>query len=87
MVDHLLKLADEYQVMSVFDHCVKCLKDETKTEQNAVRILYLANSTVMAREDERLAIARWKCTDLIENMELTDIVGKMDFRNLDRDSL
>lgn len=87
MVDHLLKLADEYQVMSVLDLCVKCLRDESKSKHNAVRILYLANATVMAREDERLAIARWKCTDLIENMELTDIVGKMDFRNLDRDSL
>ena len=86
-VDHLLQLADEYQVQSVFDHCVKCLKDEPKTEENAVRILYLANSTVMVREDNRLDIARWNCTNLIKNMELKDIVGKMDFRNLDRDSL
>ena len=86
-VDHLLKLADEYEVMSVLDLCVKCLRDEPKTEQNAVRILYLTNSTVMAREDDRLGIARWNCTNLIKNMELKDIVGKMDFRNLDRDSL
>lgn len=86
-VDHLLKLADEYEVMSVLDLCVKCLKDEPKTEQNAVRILYLANATVMAREDDRLDIARWNCTNLIKNMELKDIVGKIDFRNLDRDSL
>ena len=86
-VDHLLKLADEYEVMSVLDLCVKCLKDEPKTEQNAVRILYLENATVMAREDERLDIVRWNCTDLIENMELEDIVGKTDFSNLDRDSL
>lgn len=86
-VNHLLKLADEYQVTSVFDLCVKCLKDEPKTEENAVRILYLANATVMAREEERLDIARWNCTNLIKNMELKDIVGKMDFRNLDRDRL
>ena len=86
-VDHLLKLADEYEVMSVLDLCVKCLKDEPKTEQNAVRILYLENATVMAREDDRLDIARWNCTNLIKNMELKDIVGKIDFRNLDRDSL
>ena len=86
-VDHLLQLANEYQVMSVFDHCVKCLKDEPKTEENAVRILYLANSTAMVREDDRLDIARYNCTNLIKNMELKDIVGKMDFRNLDRDSL
>jgi len=86
-VYHLLKLADEYQAMSVFDLCVKCLKDEPKTEENAVGVFYLANSTVMAREDERLDFARWKCTDVIKNMELTDIVGKKDFKNLDRDSL
>jgi len=86
-VDHLLKLADEYQAISVFDLCVKCLKDVPKTEENAVRIFYLANSTVMAREDERLDFARWKCTDLIENMELADIVGKTDFKKLDRDRL
>ena len=86
-VDHLLKLADEYQVMSVFDLCVRCLRDEAKSKKNAVRILYLANATVMAREDERLDIVRWDCTDLIENMELADIVGKTDFSNLDRDSL
>ena len=30
---------------------------------------------------------RWKCTNLIKNMALTDIVGKMGFGNLDRDSL
>ena len=86
-VDHLLKLADEYQAMSVFDLCVRFLKDKPKTEENAVRIFYLANATVMAREDERLDIARWNCTHLIKNMELADIVGKKDFRNLDRDNL
>jgi len=86
-VDHLLKLADEYQAISVFDLCVRCLKDVPKTEENAVRIFYLANSTVMAREDERLDLVRRECTHLIENMELTDIVGKMDFKKLDRDRL
>ena len=86
-VDHLLKLADEYQAKPVFDLCVKCLKDEPKTKENALKIFYLANSTVMAREDERLSIARWECIDLIENMELADIVGKMDFKKLDRDRL
>ena len=73
--------------MSVFDLCVRFLKDKPKSEENAVRILYLANATVMAREDERLDIVRRDCTNLIKNMELTDIVGKKDFRNLDRDSL
>lgn len=73
--------------MSVFDLCVKCLKDEPISQENAVRILYLANATVMAREDERLDIVRWNCYSLIKNMELTDIMGKEDFKSLDRDSL
>ena len=73
--------------MSVFDLCVRFLKDKPKTEENAVRILYLANATVMAREDERLDIVRRDCTNLIKNMELTDIVEKKDFRNLDQDTL
>jgi len=85
-VDHLLKLADEYQAKSVFDLCVKCLKDEPKSKENAVRILYLANSTVMAREEERLDIVRRDCYSLIKDMELEDIMGKEDFKSLDRDS-
>ena len=66
---------------------MKCLNDEPKTKENALKIFYLANSTVMSREDERLEIARWTCIALIENMELADIVGKMDFKKLDRDRL
>ena len=85
-VEHLLKLADEYQAMSVFDLCVRYLKDEPKTVQNTVRILYLANSTVMAREDERLDIVRRDCYNLIKDMELEDIMEKEDFKSLDRDS-
>lgn len=85
-VDHLLKLADEYQAMSVFDLCVRFLTDKPKTEENAVRILYLANSTMMAREDERLDIVRWNCYSLIKDMELEDIMEKEDFKSLDRDT-
>lgn len=83
-VDHLLKLADEYQAMSVFDLCVRFLKNEPKTKENVVRILYLANVTAMAREDERLDIVRRDCYRLVKDMELADVVGKKDYRNLDR---
>lgn len=85
-VDHLLKLADEYQATSVFDLCVRFLNDEPKTEENAVRILYLANSTMMAREEERLDIVRRDCYSLIRDMELEDIMEKEDFKSLDRDT-
>ena len=84
-VEHLLKLADEYEAKAVLDLCVKCLRDEPKSEENAVKILFLANSTVMAREDDRLESVRNKCYDLIKNMELTNILGKNDFKYLDRD--
>ncbi|XP_020620836.1 uncharacterized protein LOC110058520 isoform X2 [Orbicella faveolata] len=41
-VEHLLKLADEYQVKGVLDLCASCLKNEPKTESNAMKILLLA---------------------------------------------
>ena len=85
-VEHLLKLADEYEVMSIFDLCVKCLKDEPKSKKNAVRILYLASATVIARDSERLDIVRQECYSLIEDMQLKDIMEKEDFKSLDRDS-
>lgn len=86
-VEHLLKLADEYHAISVFDLCVKCLKDEPKSEENVMKILLLANKTVMAREDDRLDSVRKKCYDLIENMQLTGILEKTEFKKLDRETL
>ena len=84
---HLLKLADEYQANAVLDLCVKCLKHERKTTESAVEILYLTTHTVIAREDGRLEDVRKECYDLIKNMELADIRGKSDYKNLERESL
>ena len=86
-MDHLLKLADEYQAKAVLDLCVKCLKDERKTKKNVVEILYLASHTVIARKDGRLEDVREKCYDLIKNMELAEIRGKSDYKNLEQKSL
>ena len=86
-VGHLLKLADEYQANAVLDLCVKCLKHERKTTENAVEILYLTTHTVIARQDGRLEDVREECYDLIKNMELADIRGKSDYKNLERESL
>ena len=86
-MSHLLKLADEYQARGVLDLCVKCLKDVPKSEENVVKVLFLANHSVIAREDRRLDSVREGCYDLIKNMELADIRGKSDFKNLDRESL
>ena len=53
-VEHLLKLADEYQTKSVFNVCVNLLKNEVAgSEEKAMSILYLANTTDMARKDEK----------------------------------
>ena len=86
-MSHLLKLADEYQAQGVLDLCVKCLKDVPKSEENVVKVLFLANHSVIAREDRRLDSVREGCYDLIKNMELANIRGKSDFKNLDRESL
>ena len=44
-MSHLLKLAEEYNVEGVLDLCVKCLKDVPKSEENVVKLLYLATAT------------------------------------------
>ena len=86
-VEHLLKLADEYQTKSVFDLCVNYLKGVPRSKGNAIRILFLANVTVMAREDKRLDGVRRECYDVVKDMPLEDILEKHDFKNLERDSL
>ena len=86
-VEHLLKLADEYQTKSVFDLCVNYLKLLPRSKENAVRILFLANITVMIRQDNRLDGVRSECCNLIKNMALQEILRKKDFKNFDRDCL
>ena len=71
-VEHLLKLADEYQAVGVVDVCVKILKSEPKSRDNAVKILHLASSTATARDDQRLFEVREQCYQLTEDMELTE---------------
>ncbi|XP_015778962.1 PREDICTED: uncharacterized protein LOC107356853, partial [Acropora digitifera] len=71
-VEHLLKLADEYQAGGIADVCVKILKSEPKSKDNAVKILHLATSTATARDDQRLFLVREQCYELIKNMKLTE---------------
>ena len=84
---HLLKLADEYDVQGVLDLCTKCLKDVPKSEENVVKILYLATDTVIASEDSRLDGVRDDCEILIKDMDLVNISAKSDFKKLNRDSM
>lgn len=84
-VEHLLKLADEYQTKSVFDVCANLLKNiRARSEVEAIRILFLANTTDMARQDDRLNITRITCYDYIKNMALQKIMEKEDFKNLEQ---
>ena len=84
---HLLKLADEYDVQGVLDLCTKCLKEVTKSEENVVKILYLATDTVIASEDSRLDDVRDECEILLKEMDLANITAKSDFKKLNRDSM
>ena len=84
---HLLKLADEYDVQGVLDLCTKCLKDVPKSEENVVKILYLATDTMIASEDSRLDGVRDDCEILIKDMDLVNFSAKSDFKKLNRDSM
>lgn len=85
-VEHLLKLADEYQTKSVFNVCVNLLKNEVAgSKEKAMSILYLANTTDMARKDERLDVVRKECYDYIKDMALQKIMETEDFKNLEQD--
>ena len=84
-VEHLLKLADEYQALGIVDLCVKILKSETKSQDNAVKILHLVTSTVIARDDQRLFEVREQCYEVIEDMELTEAQENEDRKNLEKE--
>ena len=86
-VGHLLKIADEYDVQGVLDLCKKCLKDVPKSEENVVKILYLATDTVITSEDTTLDGVRDDCEILIKDMDLVNITVKSDFKKLSRDSM
>lgn len=86
-VEHLLKLADEYQAMRVFNICVNYLENVPRCNETVVKILYLAQSTPLATGDSRLQSICEKCCDVIQNMDLKEITQTFDFKNLNRDSL
>ncbi|XP_015778969.1 PREDICTED: uncharacterized protein LOC107356856 isoform X2 [Acropora digitifera] len=86
-VEHLLKLADEYQARGIVDVCVKMLKSEARCKDNAVKILHLATCTPTVRDDERLILVREQCCELMKNMELKETQGKESYKNLERDAL
>lgn len=86
-VEHVLKLADEYQTGGIIDVCVKILKSEPKSEGNAVKILHLATCTATVRKDEWLFWVREQCYKLIENMELKETQKDMAYDHLEKGTL
>ncbi|XP_015778961.1 PREDICTED: uncharacterized protein LOC107356852 [Acropora digitifera] len=86
-VEHLLKLADEYEARGIVDVCVKLMKSEAQSKDNAVKILHLATCTPTVRDDERLILVREQCYELMKNMELTETQGKEGYKNLERDAM
>ena len=86
-VEHLLKLADEYQAGGIEDVCVKMLKSEPKSKDNVVKILYLATSTATARDDQRLFQVREECYELIKDMELTETQRSESYNDMEKNTL
>ena len=86
-VEHLLKLADEYQAGGIEDVCVKMLKSEPKSKDNAVKILYLATSTATARDDQRLFQVREECYELIKDMELIETQRSESYNDMEKNTL
>ena len=86
-VEHLLKLADEYEARGIVDVCVKMLKSEAQCKDNAVKILHLATCTPTVRDDERLILVREQCYEVTKNMELTETQGKESYKNLEKDAM
>ncbi|XP_029203945.2 uncharacterized protein LOC114967873 [Acropora millepora] len=86
-VEHLLKLADEYQAGGIEDVCVKMLKCEPKSKDNAVKILYLATSTATAKDDQKLFQVREECYELIKDMELTEAQRSESYNDMEKNTL
>ena len=65
--------------------CVKMLKSEPKSKDNAVKILHLATSTATSRDDQRLFQVREQCYEVIKDMELTEAQKDEDRKNLEKE--
>lgn len=79
-VEHLLKLADEYQVKGILDLCASCLKNEPKTESNAMRILFLAQQYGLTSVGE-------DCCNLLAEIKLERLEKYEQFPLLNSDNL
>ncbi len=79
-VGHLLKLSDEYQVKAIFDHCVKFLENQPKTEENVMKILVLASLYKLENLCE-------SCYCVFKNMKLQSILKASQDQDLDKENM
>ena len=77
-VEHLLKLAEEYQIKTVLDLCANFLGDEPKTEDNAMKILLLAQKYRLSNvgDDCRILLAQLSLQRLERYGEFSDLNGE-----------
>ena len=77
-VEHLLKLAEEYQIKTVLDLCANFLRDEPKTEDNAMKILLLAQKYRLSNvgDDCRILLAQLSLQRLERYGEFSDLNGE-----------
>ena len=79
-VEHILQLADEYQMQSIVDLCATCLKYEPKTKRNAMAILLLA-------QRYHLQGVRESCYELLKDNSIKELQEREEFDELDAESL
>ena len=78
-VEDLLLLSHEYQVKQhIFDPCVKFLEDQTKTKQNVMKIVALANLYNLEKVHQG-------CIDLLKNMRLESLSETVHLEDLDKE--
>lgn len=78
-VEDLLQLSDEYQVKQhIFDPCVKFLQKKTKTKENVMKIVALANLYNLEKVHQ-------SCIDLLSNMKLGSLSETIHLQDLDKE--
>ena len=78
-VEDLLLLSHEYHVKQhIFDPCVMFLEDQTKTKENVMKILGLANLYNLEKVHQG-------CIDLLKNMRLESLSETVHLPDLDKE--
>jgi hypothetical protein len=79
-VEHIYRLADEYQIENVMVACRNFLSSTTITSQNATKILVLSQ---VCKADG----VRQKCYQAIQKLTVNQLESDQDFEDLDEESL